>query len=64
MMKRLRFPSLGCIIQKIEKGLFKGVQVETNVVPVNVRNPGTGFDFIYTAQNRFELETLKSTFYF
>lgn len=44
LLKRL---SLRCIIQTIEK-LFKGVKVETNTVPVNVRNPSTSFDLIYT----------------
>lgn len=47
LLKRLRFRSLRCIIQTIEE-LFKGVKVETNMVPVNVRNPSTSFDLIYT----------------
>lgn len=47
LLKRLRFRSLRCIIQTIEK-LFKVVKVETNMVPVNVRNPSTSFDLIYT----------------
>lgn len=34
--------------KQLKKDCIKGVQVETNVVPVNVGNPDTGFDFIYT----------------